>query len=276
MTNEELMDAAMYEIVRCTIPFYGWVDGCPVQNGTGVLLQIGDLSFVLAAAHVLDYPAIHGISYLTINEHGHAVPLHLKKVITSPVPPGCQPKASDMRDDDPWDIGIAELSLETANNLRTFWRFAQLRQIDLGCDTQRGTFLVAGYPLALTHSNVADRTTDTKVLRYITGIYDGDREDRDTNAQLLLEYPEHNVTSGGDATGVPQPRGLSGCGIWRLNDNVHHSSQWQSSDLKLVGIQHRWRQSRRYLVGTRVRYALQLICKYYPELHAAMNLVFSV
>ena len=38
-------------IVRCTIPFYGWVNDQPVQNGTGVLFRLGDVHFVIAAAH---------------------------------------------------------------------------------------------------------------------------------------------------------------------------------------------------------------------------------
>ncbi len=274
MANEGLILDSMAEIIGCTIPFYGWVDGQPVQNGTGVLLQIGNRNFVTAAAHVLDYPAIHEIHYLTVDESGNPIPLHFMKVVTSPIPSGCQLKDSDMRDDDPWDIGIAELSSETANNLRTSWRFAQFREIDPYCDTSQGTYLVVGYPFALTNSNTAARTTETRLLRYITGVYKGDRDSRDMKAQILLEFPEQNLTSEGNATAVPHPRGLSGCGIWRLSDIVQPSTQWTSSDIKLVGIQHRWRPSRRYLVGTPVRHAMQLIYKHYPELHRAMDLVF--
>jgi hypothetical protein len=273
MSNEVPVMEALTEIIRCTLPFYGWVNYQPVQNGTGVLLQIGHAAFILAAAHVLDYPAIHEIHYVTADEQGQSVPLHFKKVVTSPVPPGSQPKDSDMRDDDPWDIGIAELAPETADKLRTYWRFAQLREID-AAGTIQGTFLVAGYPFALTETKTAERNTETKMLKYITGIYDGEREQQDNDAELLLDYPEQSLTADSAATTAPQPKGLSGCGIWRLSESIQPLTQWKASDIRLVGIQHRWRSSRRYLVGTPIRHAMQLIYKYYPELHGDMSLAY--
>ena len=71
---------------------------------------------------------------------------------------------------------------------------------------------------------------------------------------------------------VPRPEGMSGCGIWRLNDPSQPLYLWRASDVKLVGIEHRWRKHHRYLVGTSVRHAVQLILKHYPELRRTTDL----
>jgi hypothetical protein len=109
----------------------------------------------------------------------------------------------------------------------------------------RGTFLVAGYPFALTESDVVAQQTNTGIFGYTTLINDGERDARDKAAPLLLEYPEQGLReSSGEAITVPHPRGLSGCGIWRLSETPQ-AIEWNASDVKLVGIQHRWRPERR-------------------------------
>ena len=263
------------EIVRCTIPFYGWVNDQPVQNGTGVLFRLGDVHFVIAAAHVLDYPAIHNIPYMTGGEGGKLIPLLIKKVVTSPVPVGYRPEESDMRNDDPWDIGIAELTPDTASQLTPFWRFAELREAEPSPDAPKPS-IMSWVTRSSSQRTTRSRSTETCLLSYVTAIHEGDRHSRDQKAEILLEYPLENMDINENSVHVPRPEGMSGCGIWRLNDPSQPLYLWRPSQVKLVGIEHSWRKHHRYLVGTSVRHAVQLILKHYPELRRTTNLVYPV
>ncbi len=272
--RQRMISECAPEIVRWTIPFYGWVNDQPVQNGTGVLFRLGDVHFVIAAAHVLDYPAIHNIPYMTGGEGGKLIPLLIKKVVTSPVPVGYRPEESDMRNDDPWDIGIAELAPDTASQLTPFWRFAQLREAEPSPDAPQAIYYVVGYPFQLTENDALARSTETCLLSYVTAIHEGDRHSRDQKAEILLEYPLENMDINENSVHVPRPEGMSGCGIWRLNDPSQPLYLWRPSQVKLVGIEHRWRKYHRYLVGTSVRHAVQLILEHYPELRRTTSLVY--
>ncbi len=127
----------------------------------------------------------------------------------------------------------------------------------------------------MTQSDPVSRTSDIKALSYATGLYEGQRDSRDSNAELLLEYPEQNQDAAGQLASVPNPRGISGCGIWRLLTPGKRMSDWSQDDVRLVGIEHRWRKSERYLVGTAIRHAIRLIYRHYDDLHPAMDIAYS-
>jgi hypothetical protein len=180
-----------------------------------------------------------------------------------------------MRDDDPFDIAVAELDPDTAAKLTRFWRLARLMELDLSGPAQQAYHYVLGFPLSMTQSDPVARSSDVKALSYATGLYEGERDSRDAGAELLLDYPQQNQNADGLVVTVPNPRGISGCGIWCLMTPGKRMSDWSKDDVRLVGIEHRWRSDKRYLVGTAIRHAMQLIYRRYEDLHPAMDLVYG-
>ena len=69
------------------------------------------------------------------------------------------------------------------------------------------------------------------------------------------------------------PRGVSGCGMWRIA-RMTKPDKWVREDVKLVGIEHTFRQrdDSRYLQGTRMRVVLEMIYRTQPAIRKVMDL----
>jgi hypothetical protein len=106
-------------------------------------------------------------------------------------------------------------------------------------------------------------------------LYEGQRDARDSAAELLLEYPEANRDMAGQIVMVPGPKGISGCGIWRFTDPRKLMNDWKPGDVRVVGIEHRWRKAERYLIGTAIRHVISLIYGRYEDLRPAMDILYS-
>jgi hypothetical protein len=118
---ERIVKAAAPDIALCTVPLFGLQKKQVILNGTGTLFAIGSRFFVLSAAHVLDYPGIFNVPYcVPAAEQGGPVPLKILKIVTAPLPKGADKLDIDMRNDDPFDIAVAELDPETAEKLTPF------------------------------------------------------------------------------------------------------------------------------------------------------------
>jgi hypothetical protein len=148
-------------------------------------------------------------------------------------------------------------------------------ELDLTSPAQQAYHYVLGFPLSMTQSDPVARASDVKALSYATGLFEGERDGRDASAELLLDYPQQNQDAAGLPVTVPHPRGISGCGIWRLLTPGKRMSDWSKDDVRLVAIEHRWRSDKRYLVGTAIRHAIRLIYGRYEDLHPAMDLVYG-
>ena len=147
-------------------------------------------------------------------------------------------------------------------------------ELDIAAPRQAYHF-VLGFPLTMTRTDPIARTSEVKAHSYATGLYEGDRDSRDSVTELLLDYPEQNQDAVGQLAAVPNPKGISGCGIWRLLTPGKRMADWTPDDVRLVGIEHRWRKEKRYLVGTAIRHAVRLIYGRYEDLHPAMDLVYG-
>ena len=73
----------------------------------------------------------------------------------------------------------------------------------------------------------------------------------------------------------PHPAGMSGCGIWRLVEAGTDMNRWKLDDLKLVAINHTLKPTEKVLVGTRIRYALQMIYRNHMDLRPVMEMHFG-
>jgi hypothetical protein len=268
----QVYEASALEISRATVSIYGYHQRAVHQNGSGVLLKIGDKHFLLSAAHVIDYTAIHGIPYLLSPAEGkEPIPLDRVRACTSPWPAHRDPKDPDMRDADPLDVGFVELNREIVDRLQPARRFAPLQEIDVGERLRLGCYLLLGYPRQLSVVDVAKQKAHAEPLRYVTELCTDPVDQFDPTKLVRLKYPPTGLNAHMAEVSVPNPKGMSGCGVWRLAE-MKHPDKWSKDDVKLVAIEHSWHRHRRYIQGTRVRYALELIYRFYPSIRPIMDL----
>lgn len=271
--RKRLMASCSPSLALATVPIIGIQNELPVPNGSGVLLGIGECHFLVSAAHVLDVATIHGFTYCLPGAPGES-PVHLNRVrvFTSPPPEGYALTDPELRDNDRLDVGVCELTPEIVRQLDPARRFVRLYEVESSVPSPQGIHLLMGYPGQLAvHSDNGNRVL-SEPLRCMTELYTGERDDRDQEAHILVNYLTEGVDEAGSTLASPKPHGLSGCGIWRLADPTKPAQLWTPSDVRLVGIQHRWRSRKRYAVGTSISAALALIYEHVPDVRPSMNL----
>jgi hypothetical protein len=90
---------------------------------------------------------------------------------------------------------------------------------------------------------------------------------------IALDFDPTNIRDdAGHPAASPEPDGMSGCGIWRLVEAGIDTRRWSPDDVKLVAIDHAIRRRTRVLIGTRIRYALQMIYRHHSDLRSAMEM----
>jgi hypothetical protein len=140
---------------------------------------------------------------------------------------------------------------------------------------EQASYLIMGYPFAFSNAEESSRTIVSDPIRHVTGVHRGEIDERDEQADILLSYPEEAIDANGSKARVPLPQGISGCGIWRLNEPGKPLDLWKPEDKKLVAIEHRWRSKKRYIRGTSIGYALNLIYQSYPSIRSVFDLQYS-
>lgn len=264
-------------ISKSTVCIYVWQERIKrlAVLGSGILLRVGDRHFLLSAAHVLDYGFYLHMPLVAQPNEDPEPPITLDFVgrKSSDPPPGVAVTDLSLRDDDPLDISLAELTPDVSGQLAKRYRYLTLSDFDptpLG--KKDGVFVLYGFPQEMSVSDDHERKLDNWPLGYVTFPLNSEPERRDRNKEILLKY--YLQGSGGRKNGVtiPKPRGLSGCGIWRIAEAPIDLGNLRTEYIRLVGIQHRWRPDGNYIVGTSVIHFLDYLWGLYPDLHPALNM----
>jgi hypothetical protein len=263
-------------IAGATVPFFAEQGDKVVQFGTGVLLEIASTRFLLTSAHVIDVAVRHGLpTFVTSGKRGDAlIPLDDLRLIFTPMP------ESGDRKDDAFDICVAQLPKELADRLLPERRFVHLAELDPHDEQKRGSwYYTFGYPHVLSKVDERNRTVGRSPLCYGTVIYDGARgplPDFNPVFDIALDYsPNGSTDEMGNPVTLPNPRGISGCGMWRLATAGTHAKLWKPEHMKLVGIQHTWDKELHLLRGTRIGLVIRMIYKNSPDLRPAIRLYWE-
>jgi hypothetical protein len=264
-------------IAQHTVCIYVWEEKSNSLKvlGTGVLLRVASKQFLLSAAHVLDHGFIHRMPLVAQPSRDPEGAIGLKFVgCRSSIPPtGMRLNDPDLRDDDPLDFGIAELTPETADKLTSRHRFLTLSDLDESPPSETdGLFVVFGYPQALASPGTGDVQIENWPLPYMTFPFRGQPETRDHNKDILMGYYRQGSDGFGATVEVPRPHGLSGCGIWRVAKKPIDPGDLSVEDIRFVGIQHRWRPDSNYIVGTSIRHVRPMLLGAYPDLRPALEM----
>lgn len=230
-----------------------------VHDRTGVFLQIGEMRFLITAAH----------------NFANAINAGLPAFV-APIGPGGQPAPVTGRlaqTNSQADIAVIHLSEASATAIGEGHRFLGISDImPRKHEAHNGaTYVITGYPHAM-QAHDAKGQSFVEVWRYVTGAYSGDYDDvQDYNPEWHLILGHDREARGIRDGKVIDPPGLSGCGVWFVC-NWDTYPYFTASDMKLVGIQTAWRKSREYAKAAWIEVALEAIWIYFPEARPAMRL----
>ncbi len=251
-----------------TVPIYGWQEK-PILDRTGVLLQIQDKHFILTAAHG------------RLNEIAARIPLAVGWDEES----GQRPRLEHFSihkpvEEETVDVAVIDLPADVATRLRKNHTPITLRDIDERLRPATGAFVLFGYPEAWSKP---ESYPDPPAVLLFTEPYRGEfdainREIKfDQRAHIAVQFSRDlvNYETGARAELPKTMAGISGCGIWHIDDDLScFDASFDSSKCKLVAIQNVRHGGMGYAVGTRVRYALDALFYSHPELEKARTLVY--
>ena len=243
--------------------------------GSGVLFQLADHHFLITAAHVMDEALKaerHGYSFFIDGRPGQGLLQLNKFLVLSSL------KGPLGRDDDPFDLSVACLPRELAETLVPHRSFLHMPEVDVFDPQDRDSaYAIYGYPSAGFTRDLDSNKRGYEPLLYGTSLCQRDvgalHPPHDPKVGYLLNFSQqYCVRLDGGSGGPKNPKGISGCGIWRIIVDAAAADRWKPDDVRLVGIEHGWMAEKHYVRGTRIRYAIAMILKKYPELRPVVEI----
>jgi hypothetical protein len=256
-------------VLRYTIPLYigsSVPDDTTIVCGTGILLAVGANRLILTAAHVLELKAREGLNlhFRTKSGAGHPglsfpVFMSLSK----------HPKHLD----DPIDLGAMVIPDELVKALEVDHLFLTLNQIDPTDVDMRDSsgYVSVGFPSDLSGVAVTAHKARPMILSSVRR--DGKISSKRHNPafHIAIDYiAEYQVEGDQLVSGnLPEPGGMSGCGVWRTVENGRPLSP---ENVRLVGVVQELIRAERLLVATQIEYGLGLIMRALPGAETILNL----
>ena len=215
---------------------------------TGVLLEANGHYYLLTAAHVMDGIDIKYLAFWDNQElvqvSGHAVYLSNQAEVNRT-----------------GDVAVWQLSDDACNALMKHYVFLPMDRIilDHKLKTEERYFLL-GYPVSKTKKIFKTMTIPIKSLKFFTR---GDFSERkmkrnqlDPNVNFMLEYHRRKAQTVGSSNRqiehLPDPHGMSGCGLWYLDDDKKG---------RLVGIMIGYNHVDTIMIASRIDLATEIIRK---------------
>jgi len=263
-----ILDGCSQFIERFTVPLLGLQDNVVKHDRTGVLYAIAHHHFILTAAH-------HLRAIVRCN-----IPLFIPQA--DPSAPALPLMGADIHtteEDSGRDVAAIRLPDDIVSELHSTKGFLRHSRIDQADDGE-GLYVVFGYPEAWTGSASPPQIISHPLI-YVSRPYRGQRYPETfyhPDVHIVLEFDQDAIDAlEGARVRLPSPKGISGCGIWRVADwRADSIRRWSPTDIRLVALQHRRiaDHDRRYVQGTWIKHALRLILDSYPDLGDSMSLVY--
>jgi hypothetical protein len=283
---KELTQKGLNEMLEARIPSVAWhatvaivieVNKTLRQFGTGTLLKIADVIFVVTAAHVVRQAKSSDGSLCLASENGVFVPASGEWF--------CSSEGQHGSHGDPFDVAALEISEETATRLGVT-TFLRLHDIGFEDDFGSGVYCLYGFPVlwanASTNSSPVMRATP---FQYVSYAFEG-------NATGLCGYQEKfHLLLSADPSGMtniegdPRPFrtkenfparfpgdlcGISGCSVWRIGDRRVPLGQWNELPPKVVAVETSVYHNNKVIKATKWMAVTTLLAKAFPDLKAAI------
>jgi hypothetical protein len=235
------------------------LDAPPEQIGSGLLLRIGGVPFLLTAGHVLDM--IEGHTLLLASSTG-MVRLLEDRFTSEPL--------SSRREQDAYDIGFLRLTDETVAELDGV-RFLTMADVDIrDAASESEFFQFLGWPIRKGKLNVGGRHALLEPLPFSSlgaPLNTYEELGLDPRWNLVMDFRRKRVMTESGIRAVVKPNGISGGAMWRL-----HSLRHLGARNRVVAIIHEHDARRNLMIGTRIRLHLALIKRTFPEVGRHLNL----
>lgn len=258
-----IADRLSHRALEVTTPVYRTGDrGIPVSEGTGVLLALGDIRFLLTAAHVLEHLHDGGLtaqagkflSYIGGEvTHLHSIPKH-------------------PTDEDLVDIRIVRLTGDEwlSAPIERFLRWEELDHEP--AVPRRHSFALLGYPWSKQPDGPRGDTMEAYAYRVLgleceMAVYETLGANPDV--ALLIGFDKRNTWGPDGQVTAPDLYGASGCGLWRFGRRIRDAVR----PPVLSGIGVRWERQKKikHVRGTRIRPILAAITRQYPDARSIME-----
>jgi hypothetical protein len=262
------MDEIYHRIMSYTVPYLRFEKDRLEHEGSGILMKIANSGFVLSAFHVLSP---------VLDKH---IPMWIGA--GSQDSPGISLRGlSVLKANDPFDIALVELRPSMSEQIACTNIFITLSKCDIShAFDSRQLFFVCGFPSVDTLSSTARKSLHLAPFGIMTGRYPGDSSQFPVKAyrdelHLLLDYTEGVRRDENWAPiPLPEPLGMSGCGVWRLPSPGIPAEHWECEDLRLAAVVQSVHTKTRTIIATRFKYVLQLLYQQRPDLRSSMRLSF--
>lgn len=241
-------------------------DGNPIAHGSGVLLQIADVGFLLSAGHVLVNTEQNPTDTVMIAPNAGApalVPLVGVEIART-------------QDLEHADFGFARLPPQIREQLSTCKRFVRLSELALEETPSGECYSVMGFPREWAKLDPHEHVVSLTRLCYSTGLLRGDPAFSISTESIVLALGTSNTAFNDVASRLPNLRGMSGCGIWRMYgpESGTHLRSWSSDFIRLAGIEHSVVGSKA-IKGVAIPYIVETIAATYPELRGPIDLAWE-
>lgn len=214
--------------------------------GSAVLIGANGNHYLLTAAHVMDDIDISDLAFWDEQElvqvSGHAIYLSSRAEINRN-----------------GDVAVWKLSDDAKSALLKHYEFLSFDRLKLNhqIETKERYFLL-GYPVSKTKKIYKTKTIPIKTLKlFMRGVIQQKKMEKnklDPHVNFMLEYHKRKAETVGavkkQIEHLPAPHGLSGCGLWYLDDD---------KVARLVGIMTSYNLTDTIMIASRIDLATEII-----------------
>ena len=247
----KVQNKASWNALKTTCHLLKVNNGITEACGTGVLLKVNSLHFLVTAAHVADNlnQEIHvGINESTVLRLGG-------NILTNNI--------TGTREADRLDLCVVKLCEESILKLSKLYSFLDISEIELNHDFKEfPMYEFVGFPYTKSKYNKYKKRLKSVPYHYITIPCKAKAyEELKCNPKInvVLNYERKKVFNFRKKTHQigPELYGISGCGLWYVPSQNNPSIE---PIKKLVAIINEWPvNNRKYLVGTRIDLFTEII-----------------
>lgn len=252
------MNNALQARKACHCPIFG-ADKIskPYLVGTGVVLDIDSQIFIASAAHVFDENNITSI--YTFLEG-------INQIIEGQIQATSKP--GNDRDEDKIDIAIYKVDDSLVPKFISTYHPVTIGEIDVNdIPSSKKYYAFIGHPTNKTKPKYRTTIIKSQMFSYM-GTIASEKAYQQLNlskySHIVIGFnPKKCIAEDGTICTFPKPKGMSGGGVWLMEDLNSHSSQ--SYVNKLVGIGIEDHKNPKVMVGIRIGAVVEVIKKRFPD-----------